>query len=106
MSSPVAEIRLQAAERHGLEVERKAKVADNINAKSLRLFQLYGVATKMSSPEEAPPAAVTASVQPIVMAVCGIAVLLCLATFGLALWLDQGEALFVRLAADAWASCF
>ncbi|NDW03471.1 hypothetical protein [Jiella pacifica] len=40
------------------------------------------------------------------MAASGVAALLALAVLGFTLWLDQGEALFVRLAADAWASCF
>lgn len=41
-----------------------------------------------------------------VVAASAIAVLLAIGGFGFTLWLDQGEALFVRLAADAWASCF
>ncbi|ORE98330.1 hypothetical protein [Aurantimonas sp. 22II-16-19i] len=40
------------------------------------------------------------------LALAGIATILGVAGLGLALWLDQGEALFVRLAASAWASCF
>lgn len=61
----------------------------------------------MPLPSKADPRAVmTKPTLPRLMAACGVAALLALAALGFMLWLDQGEALFVRLAADAWASCF
>lgn len=39
-------------------------------------------------------------------AAAAIAVLGLIAVVGFSLWLAKGEAVFVRLAADAWASCF
>ncbi|MBP0614783.1 hypothetical protein [Jiella mangrovi] len=40
------------------------------------------------------------------LALAGVAAIVAIAALGFVLWLDQGEALLVKLAASAWASCF
>lgn len=60
----------------------------------------------MSAPTEPLPPEPRSADGGLRFALAGIAALVGLAALGLALWLDQGEALFVRLAASAWATCF
>ncbi|MCE7029929.1 hypothetical protein [Jiella avicenniae] len=66
----------------------------------------YGVSRRDDAIETVSGTVTTKPSLPRLGAVAGVAALLSLAALGFTLWLDQGEALFVRLAADAWASCF
>ena len=70
------------------------------------MLEFYGRLRRNVADQGNPSAIIGRPSRGIVAAVSAVAALFALAGLGLTLWLDQGEALFVRLAADAWACCF